>query len=86
MYVNSKVTIAKTLGKKQLSEISFQIIKQAYDIEIKNFNIVGWEIIKYLAIIRPIGARIINILESFEDFSEGKWDRIYNVVLNACIK
>ena len=84
MRVNSKVTIAKTLGEKQLSEISFWVIKQAYDTEIKNFDTVRWEIIKYLAIVRPVGARTTNTLESFEDFSEGEWDRIYNIVLNAC--
>ena len=86
MHVNSKVTIAKSLGEKQLSKISFWVIKQAYNTEIKNFDIVGQEIIKYLAIVRPIGVRITNTLESFEDFSEGEWDRIYNVVLNACTK
>ena len=77
--------ITKNLGEKRLSEIDFWTIKQLYDEEAKSkHNTAGWEIINRLVIICPVGARSTNTLESFNSFSEGEWDRIYNAVLKAC--
>ena len=84
--VNGKVNIAKSLDEKQLSEVDFWAVERIYDAETKKHDIPGRKVTKCLAVIRPLGTRSANVLETFDDFSEGEWNKVYNAVLKVCTK